>query len=95
MGDYPVQGRAGSGVIAMRLPKDSTEVAAATIGRLDDNIVVLTSKGKPYYMRLGRAVQIPRGKAGGDIIISVREKEHIASVVTYQASVVEPETPAD
>lgn len=95
MADYPVQGRAGSGVIAMRLPKGSTEVAAATIGRLDDNIVVLTSKGKPFYMRLGRAIQIPRGKAGGDIILSVREKERVASVVNYQALVEDVEPNAE
>jgi len=89
--DYPAQGRAGSGVIAMRLPKGSAEVAAATIGRLDDNIVVLTSKGKPYYMRLGRATQIPRGRPGGDILISVREKERISTVVNYQPRVAEPQ----
>jgi len=91
IGDYPSQGRAGSGVIAMRLPKGSTEVAAATIGRQDDNIVVLTNKGKPYYMRLGRAALVPRGRPGGDILISMREKEHVASVVNYQPRVPEPE----
>jgi DNA gyrase subunit A len=91
--DYPVQGRAGSGVIAMRLPKGSTEIAAGTIGRPDDNIIALTNRGKPYYMRLGRAVQIPRGRPGGDIVISVKENERIVSVVNYQPRVngAEPE----
>jgi DNA gyrase subunit A len=93
--DYPVQGRAGSGVIAMRLPKGSTEIAAATIGRQDDNIIALTSKNKAYYMRLGRAIQVPRGRAGGDILISVPEKQRIIAVVNYQAQVTEPEADAD
>jgi DNA gyrase subunit A len=93
--DFPSQGRAGSGVIAMRLPKGSTELAAATIGRQDDNIVALTSKGKAYYMRLGRAIQIPRGRPGGDIIISVPEKQRIVAVANYQPPIEEPEPSAD
>ncbi len=82
--DYPLQGRAGSGVIAMRLPKGSLEIAAAAIGRLDDNLVVLTDRNKPLYMRLGRAPQVGRGKPGGDIVITLRSKERVTSVVTYQ-----------
>jgi DNA gyrase subunit A len=91
VGDYPSQGRAGSGVIAMRLPKGSTALAAATIGRQDDNIIAYTSKGKAYYMRLGRAVQIPRGRPGGDILISVPEKQRIVGVASYQPRINEPE----
>ncbi|HEX2907518.1 MAG TPA: DNA gyrase subunit A, partial [Phototrophicaceae bacterium] len=90
--DYPTQGRAGSGVIAMRLPKDSLELAAATIGRQDDNIIVLTNRNKPLYMRLGRAPQVGRGKAGGDFIISLRPKERVVGVVNYQPRIREPET---
>ncbi len=89
--DYPSQGRAGSGVIAMRLPKGSLEIAAAAIGRLDDNLIVLTDRNKPLYMRLGRAPQVGRGKPGGDIIIALRSKERVASVVTYQPLLQLPE----
>lgn len=85
--DYPAQGRAGGGVIAMRLPKGSTELTAATIGRLDDNIVVLTDRSKPFYMRLGRAPQVTRGRPGGDILMSLRAKERVAAVVNYQPQV--------
>ncbi|MBI5669343.1 MAG: DNA gyrase subunit A [Chloroflexi bacterium] len=87
--DYPVQGRAGQGVIAMRLPKQSTELAAATIGRPDDNIVVLTNRNKALYMRLGRAPQVARGKPGGDIILSLRSKERVVAVVNYQPRLLE------
>ncbi|MBZ0296058.1 MAG: DNA gyrase subunit A [Anaerolineae bacterium] len=83
--EYPVQGRAGSGVINIRLPKDSREVVAATIGRQDDNIVVLTTKNKPKYMRIALAPKIQRGRDGGDYVISMRGvKEEVAAVVNYQ-----------
>lgn len=85
--EYPTQGRAGAGVIAMRLPKESREIAAAAIGRQDDTIVALTNKNKPLYMRIGRAPMLKRGRAGGDIVISLRSGEQVTSVVTYQAKI--------
>lgn len=92
--EYPTQGRAGAGVITMRLPKDSLEVAAAAIGRLDDNIIVLTNKHKPLYMRVGRAEQVKRGRAGGELVISMRNKEHVVGVVNYQpkTEIIEPDS---
>lgn len=89
--DYPSQGRAGGGVIAMRLPKSSTEISAATIGRQDDNIVALTNKNKPFYMRLGRAPQVMRGRPGGDIILSLRDNERIVAVINYQPRIATPD----
>jgi hypothetical protein len=75
------------------MPKSSTALAAAAIGRLDDNIIVLTSRKKPFYMRLGRAPQIIRGRNGGDFIISVRENEQVAGVVSYQPVIVVEDLP--
>ena len=82
--EYPSQGRAGQGVISMRLPADSKYVAAAAVGRQDDNVIVMTSKGKPLYMRIGRSPQIQRGRKGGDFVISLREGEFVTGVVVYQ-----------
>jgi len=82
--EYPSQGRAGAGVITMRLPKESREVAAAAIGRQDDTLVLLTNKNKPLYMRIGRAPLLKRGRAGGDFVISLRDNEHVAGVAIYQ-----------
>lgn len=93
--DYPSQGRAGSGVINMRLPADSKEVAAMTIGRQDDTVIVLTNKHKPKYMRIGLGVKLKRGRAGGDFVISLREKERVVSVVNYQPKIVLVETAED
>ncbi|PJF40727.1 MAG: DNA gyrase subunit A [Phototrophicales bacterium] len=89
--EYPTQGRAGSGVITMRLPAGSLEVAAAAIGRLDDNIVVLTNKNKPKYMRIGLAPQVVRGRNGGDYVISLRDKERVVGVVHYQERLIASE----
>lgn len=89
--EYPSQGRAGQGVINMRLPKSSKYVAAATIGRQDDNIIALTSKGKPLYMRVGRAPLVDRGRKGGDIVISMKDGEYIERVVNYQETLDEPD----
>jgi DNA gyrase subunit A len=90
--DYPAQGRAGGGVITMRLPSSSRALAAATIGRQDDNIVVLTSKNKPLYMRIGRAPVLKRGKAGGDFVMSLKDRESVARVVNYQPRLILPES---
>ncbi|MCC6801088.1 MAG: DNA topoisomerase 4 subunit A [Anaerolineae bacterium] len=78
--EYPAQGRAGQGVISMKLPGDAKGLAAATVGRLDDNIIVVTNKGKPKYMRVGLA-QEARRNAKGDYIISLRVKEEVSRVV--------------
>ncbi|MEQ8674387.1 MAG: DNA gyrase subunit A [Aggregatilineales bacterium] len=84
MEEYPTQGRAGGGVISMRLPNTSKEVAATVVGRQDDTIVALSNKGKPLYMRIGRAPLVKRGRAGGDIVISMtRKDEAVASIVSY------------
>ena len=83
--EYPSQGRAGQGVISMRLPTGSRQVSAAAVGKLDQNVVVLTSKGKAKYMRLGLAEVVARGKTGyGEQIIALKDKEETIGVVTYQ-----------
>lgn len=84
--EYPTQGRAGGGVITMRLPKTSKAVAAVAVGSLDDNIIVLTNKHKAKYMRIGFADVIKRGRAGGkDVIALSRQNEAVAAVVEYRA----------
>lgn len=93
--EYPTKGRAGQGVINMRLPKDSTYVAATAIGRQDDNIIVMTSKGKPLYMRLGRAMHLKRGRNGGDFVLSMKDGEVVSHIVGYQSMVIPHQTTDD
>ena len=94
--EYPTQGRAGQGVITMRVPELSEGVVAAAIGKQDDNVIVLTNKNKPKYMRIGLAEEVQRGRAGfNESVISMRDNEHVVSVATYQPRVILPEPAAD
>jgi DNA gyrase subunit A len=90
--EYPVQGRAGQGVINMRLPKDSKTVSAAAIGKQDDNVIVMTTRAKPLYMRIGRAPVLKRGRAGGDFVLSLKDNEQVDNVVVYQPKVTVPDS---
>jgi DNA gyrase subunit A len=81
--EYPVQGRGGQGVITMKLPKDAGGLTAVTIGKPDDNIVLVTNKGKPKYMRIGLAPQAGRSTKG-DYVISMGAKEVAARVVRLE-----------
>jgi DNA gyrase subunit A len=84
LSEYPSQGRAGQGVISMRIPEMSQGVVAATVGHQDDNIIALTSKNKPKYMRIGLAELIKRGRAGyGEQVIALKENETVVGVTTY------------
>ncbi|WP_119072833.1 DNA gyrase subunit A [Aggregatilinea lenta] len=80
LSEYPTQGRAGQGVITMKLPSDAKGLAVATLGRPDDNIVLVTNRGKPKYMRVGLAQVAKRGNKG-DYVISLKEKEVAVRVV--------------
>jgi len=91
--EYPTQGRAGQGVITMKLPGDAKGLAAATVGRPDDNIVLVTNKGKPKYMRIGLAPETRRS-AKGDYVISLRAKEEVAGVVRLMPRIEVPDVPA-
>ena len=68
----------------MRLPMGSKQIVAATNGRLDDNILVLTNKQKAKYMTIGLAKTLKRGKAGGNSVIALREKEEVVAVVEFR-----------
>lgn len=90
--DYPVQGRAGGGVITMKLPKIGQGLASAIIGALDENVVVITSKNRAKTMKIGTAPKMGRNTLG-DYVISMASKESVTAVVTYQkrVTVTEPE----
>ncbi len=89
VGEYPVQGRGGQGVITMKMPKDAGGLTAATVARPDDNIVVVTDKGKAKYMRVSLAPQVGRNTKG-DYVISLRAKEAVAKVVRLEGRIVLP-----
>ncbi len=83
MEDYPVQGRAGGGVIGMRLPKSSRELAASAVGNLDDKLIVLTKRDKPKLIKFKDAKLIKRGVAGGDILVSLITNDHVTDLGVF------------
>ncbi|MBN1964983.1 MAG: DNA gyrase subunit A [Anaerolineae bacterium] len=88
--EYPTQGRAGSGVITIKLPADSMGLAAGMVGRRDDNLVVVTDKGKPKYMRVELAPRSSRNTVG-DYVISMRSSETVHHIVPYVGRMGAPE----
>ena len=85
--EFPTQGRGGLGVRLTRLPQGSRGLAAATAGRQQDNLLVLTNRNKARYMRLGRAPRLRLGQAGSDYILSLRSREKVVAVVPYQREI--------
>jgi DNA gyrase subunit A len=84
LAEYPLQGRAGAGVIAMRLPKGSREIVAATTGSSGDSVIVITNSHKIKNVPLAAAPRLKRGKAGGDGIISLDGSEYVVGLVQPQ-----------
>jgi DNA gyrase subunit A len=91
--DYPIQGRYGQGVITIKLPDKRSKVVAAAVGFKDDPLIVVTSKGKPKYMRFSLA---PHGgrNTKGESIIALGDDEYVVRVVAPFARtkpVIQPE----
>ncbi len=83
--DYPTQGRAGGGVIGMRLAKSSREVAATASITPDQTVWLLTNRGKAKQIEAKRFPLVIRGRTGGEIFMTMERKdEQIAAVVTVQ-----------
>ncbi|MBK8135288.1 MAG: DNA gyrase subunit A [Chloroflexi bacterium] len=93
--DYPVQGRAGGGVITMRLPKSSRELVATAVVQLEQTAYLMSNRGKAIKLNLKRVPLVIRGRPGGDIQMSMERKdEQIEAIVTVTPRYVpaEPES---
>ncbi len=96
--DYPRQGRYGQGVITIKFADKQSMLAAAAIGRLDDTLIAVTSKGKPKYMRFSLAPKAGRNTKG-DSIIALGDNEIVSYVVNPRGQsvpeeVIEEEAPS-
>ncbi|MEP7291300.1 MAG: DNA gyrase subunit A, partial [Chloroflexota bacterium] len=92
MSEYPTQGRAGSGVLTMKLPKESQGLAAAAIVRLEDSLIVLTNKNRPRTLKLKDTPSGRRDKRG-DIVISLNAKEQVVGTVVLRKNTSKPAEP--
>jgi DNA gyrase subunit A len=81
--EYPPQGRYGQGVITIRQSRKGSLLAGAALGVMDSNLVVVTNKGKPKYMRLGLAPRAGRSTKG-EPVIALSGREEVLRVVTLQ-----------
>ncbi len=80
LSEYPSQGRYGQGVITFKFSDKQSYLAAAAVGTMDDNLIVVTNKGKPKYMRFGLA---PRGGRAtkGESVVALSGSEYVTRVV--------------
>ncbi|MCY4538035.1 MAG: DNA topoisomerase 4 subunit A [Chloroflexi bacterium] len=60
------------------------QVVAAAVGRLDDTILVLTSRNKAKYMSIRLANHMAQRLDGRNPVIALREKETVVGVVEYR-----------
>lgn len=91
LSEYPTQGRAGSGVVTMKLPQESRGLAAAAIVRLEDNLVILTDKNRPKTVKLKDTPNGRRDKRG-DIVVSLNAKEQVVSTVIVHKNGKQPKS---
>ena len=78
------QGRGGQGKRSIWLPDGMNKVAAATNGRLNSMILVLTNKHKAKYMSIKLAELAQLGRPGGNLVIALRDKERVVGVGQYR-----------
>jgi DNA gyrase subunit A len=80
--DYPVQGRAGKGVISAKLVKDAT-VADAVIATPEDTIVYVTMKNNAKSLKAKNLTR--RGRpAGGDEAIALSGSDYLMRMVVVE-----------
>jgi hypothetical protein len=63
----------------MKLTADSREVTACAVGKPDDAIIILTSRGRAKSIKLGSAVS-GRRSLKGDYVISLSGDELVVGV---------------
>jgi DNA gyrase subunit A len=76
--EYPLQGRAGSGVTTMKLMLGE-RLAATTIATLDDLVVILTQRGKFKVVKFRAAPHGPRNSKG-DYVMSLGKTDRVSGV---------------
>ncbi len=95
MDEYKMQGRGGSGVISMRREEADPDVAAATVGSLDDDILVYTNKHKAKRVSLGLAKTMKRAGTGGSPVIVLREKERVIGLAAFRQRIEVADAPVE
>ncbi|MFP4322555.1 MAG: DNA gyrase subunit A, partial [Anaerolineales bacterium] len=83
--DYPTQGRAGQGVRTMKLPPGkNVGLAAALVGGLETEMVVLTTKGKAKRNRITNTPATRRDSKGEPGVVSLAKDEAVAEAYFFE-----------
>ncbi|MBX3064441.1 MAG: DNA gyrase subunit A, partial [Anaerolineae bacterium] len=80
LAEYPLQGRAGAGVITMKLGLGD-RISAGTIMTLDDLVVILTLRGKFKVVKFRGAPHGPRASKGDFVGISLTKNDKVNAVM--------------
>ena len=95
MDEYKTQGRGGSGVISMKREASDPDVAAATAGRPEDEILVLTNKHKAKRVSFDSAKIMKRAGTGGSPVITLRDKERVVGLTVLRQRIDVQVTPLE
>jgi DNA gyrase subunit A len=78
LGQFPVQGRHGKGVVAWKLT-EGAQLAGAVLGHEDDRVAVHQARGAAKSLRVGDAPRRSRG-ASGKALIEVKDSDRVVRV---------------
>ena len=90
--EYPVQGRAGAGVITAKLNLGDRLSAGAMVVTLDDPVVILTQRGKFKFVKARTAPHGSRSSKGDLVGINLLKNDKVVSITQI---VQRPEPPAE
>jgi DNA gyrase subunit A len=77
--DYRAQGRGGSGLITMNVTAKTGPVVGAEIVQKDDQLVLMTQRGKAIRLRIKEIRTVGR-IAQGVKLINLKEDDKVASL---------------
>jgi hypothetical protein len=92
LAEYPLQGRAGSGVTTMKLGMGE-RIATATIATMNDLVVIVTLRGKFKVMKFSGAPHVPRNAKGDFVGLSLTKSDRVRTVMQIVQRPAPPEPP--
>jgi len=87
--DFPRQGRNGKGVTAMRLTEKTGKIVAAGMGNVEDDLMLMSSRGKAIRMKVEGVRKIGRATQGVQVM-KIGAREEVTSM-----TIIEPRDPLE
>ncbi|MBX3084758.1 MAG: DNA topoisomerase (ATP-hydrolyzing) subunit A [Anaerolineae bacterium] len=80
LAEYPIQGRAGAGVITAKLNLGDRLAAGAMVATLDDPVVILTYRGKFKFVKARTAPHGSRASKGDLVGVNLVKSDKVVSI---------------